>query len=41
MYLLPSWQGQGIGRQLLLAVAMQLQAPGRQGLFARVKAARL
>ncbi|MGJ7550907.1 GNAT family N-acetyltransferase [Pseudomonas alloputida] len=38
LYLLPSWQGQGIGRQLLLAVAMQLQAPGRQGLFAWVLA---
>lgn len=36
LYLLPHWQGQGIGRQLLLAVAMQLQTPGRQGLFAWV-----
>lgn len=34
VYLLPRWQGQGIGRQLLLAVAMQLQAPGRQEVFA-------
>lgn len=36
LYLLPHWQGQGVGRQLLLAVAMQLQAPGRQGLLAWV-----
>lgn len=38
LYLLPRWQRQGIGRQLLQAVAMQLQVPGRQGLFAWVLA---
>lgn len=36
LYLLPHWQRRGIGRRLLLAVAMQLQAPGRQDLLAWV-----
>jgi GNAT superfamily N-acetyltransferase len=36
LYLLPHWQNRGIGRRLLLVVAMQLQAPGRQDLLAWV-----
>ena len=34
LYVSPHWQNRGIGRRLLLAVAMQLQAPGRQDLLA-------
>ncbi|MHC6226310.1 GNAT family N-acetyltransferase [Pseudomonas sp. X10] len=36
LYLLPHWQQRGVGWQLFRAVAMQLQAPGRQGLLALV-----